>query len=89
MKGMNLWAFLFTNLENRSILSFHFPTTNSLPLNPMRNIIISPIAKAIPAVIPKAIGFKPPAANVANTAKKETEPPVEKPPKKEITNRIR
>jgi len=86
MKGMNLCAFSFTNLENLSILFFHFPIISSLPFNPMRNMMISPIAKAIPAVIPSSKGFRPPTANVVRSAMNDTEPPVENPPKNDTMN---
>ena len=89
MSGMNLLAFFFMNFENFFIRLSHFPTTSSLPFVPKKNIIMSPIARAVPAVIPSRIGFRPPIANVARVVMNMMEPPVENPPKNEIMNRIR
>ena len=86
INGRNLWAFFLMRFENLSTLFFHFPVTSSRPFIPIKNMMMSPIAKAIPAVIPRYIGFRPPIANVVRTVINETEPPAENPPKNETTN---
>jgi len=52
-------------------------------------MIKSPIAKLVPAVIPRKIGLSPEVANVMSVAIKEIDPHPENPPKKDTINKMR
>ena len=85
--GINHCGFLLRYPENLSRFFLVLPETSFRPERKSNNMIVSPIANAIPAVVPATISLSPPKMNVVSVVKKRTEPPDENPPRKEIMKR--
>lgn len=66
-----------------------FLEVSFLPERKRDSIIVSPIARAVPAMIPDAKKGSPPAIRVVRVVRKSIVPPDEKPPKNDVMKRIR